>query len=135
MAGILTPQISQSFYGNVNALCKRLNDQESPRIPENYRGKTAKQHGNPDEYTLTYEEELHLADHFAFLAHVSEGVEFVSAVTIEESQGPPSFTVRLASNHTPTPYVREGIEKILQIVRDHALEGVCWYYVLPRSKH
>jgi hypothetical protein len=124
--GIWTPTISQSFYSNVNALSSKLNEYQSPSLPENYRidSKDRADSEDPGDYTLSYEQELHMADHFAFLAHAAEGVEFVSAVTIEESRNPPSFTVRLASNHTPTQYVKDGLEKILKIVRDHACEGI-----------
>lgn len=125
-ANVWTPVTSRSFYSNVNSLSGKLNDRQSVQAPQNYRLEESKDHWKSGDYTLSYEEELHLADHFAFLAHVTEGHEFVSAVTIEESRDPPSFTVRLASNRTPKPHVKEGLERILQIVRDHALEGACW---------
>jgi hypothetical protein len=121
--GIWTTATSQTFYGSVNALSNKLGDRQSPQIPKNYRIKETRDFRERGEYTLSYEEELHLADHFAFLAHATEGVEFVSAATIEELHDPPGFNVRLASNHTPTEYVRDGLGKILEIVRDHAHEG------------
>ena len=121
--GIWTATTSRSFYNHVNALRKRLGDRESPKIPENYRANSLRHDENAEEYTLSYEEELHLADHFAFLAHADEGARYVSAAAIEEWSNPPSFTVRLASNHTPELYVKEGFKNILELVRDHALEG------------
>jgi hypothetical protein len=47
----------------------------------------------------------------------------VSAVTIEEEHNTPAFAVSLASNHTPTPYVVEGLSKALNIVNEHAHEA------------
>lgn len=127
--GIWTQDVSQSFYGNVNALSRRLKETESPRIPINYRI-LASRDTETKPYLLSYEEELHLADHFAFLAHVSEGVECVSAATIEQTDNPPALTIRLASNHTPGSVVIDGINKILNIVRNHAEAGTSHSNVL-----
>jgi hypothetical protein len=129
--GIWTEEISQNFYGNVTLLNEKLKDLEkekgnqvsySPRAPEDYRF-NARQRTDSEQYILGYEEELHLADHFAFLAHVKEGVQYVSAATLEERESPPGFTIRLASNHTPAPYVVDGLERILGIVCKHAEAG------------
>ncbi|TVY32810.1 hypothetical protein LSUB1_G007677 [Lachnellula subtilissima] len=122
LPGIWTSDISQSFYGNVNTLSKKLKPNQSPRAPKNYR-QSAPRAKETNKYLLSYEEELHLADHIAFLAHAEESVEFVSAAVLEEMSDPPGFTFRLASNHTPRPTVINGIEKILGIVRDHAKAG------------
>lgn len=121
--GIWTRDISQRFYGNVNTLSKRLKPKQSPRAPKNYR-QSAPRVKETKQYLLSYEEELHLADHIAFLAHVEEGVEFVSAAVLQEMSDPPGFTFRLASNHTPRPTVVNGMERILEIVRGHAEAGM-----------
>jgi len=127
--GIWTKDVAQGFYGNVNALAKKLKDLEnkkkasySPRVPEDFRT-SARQRTDSGQYLLDYEEELHIADHFAFLAHATEGVECVSAATLEEIQNAPGFTIRIASNHTPASYVVDGLERILQIIREHAQAG------------
>jgi hypothetical protein len=123
ITNIWTLATSGTFYNNVNALSKTLPYHQAVQVAQNYRLKESQDHRKSGDYVLSYEEELHLADHFAFLAHFREGPEFVSAVTIEESLHPPAFTVRLASNHTPKLVVTEGLKKILQIVKDHAIEG------------
>jgi hypothetical protein len=74
--------------------------ERSPHGPEDYR-RLENQRSDHEQYTLSYEKELHIADHFAFLAHVEEGFEIISAVTLEVSHNPSSLTIRLASNHTP----------------------------------
>lgn len=127
--GIWTRDVSESFYGNVNALSRKLKAQESPRNPEDYQ-KTAPKRKDSSDYVLAYEEELHLADNFAFLAHALESVECVSAATIEEVMDPPNFTVRLASNHTPKPFVVDRLQRIVSLVRDHAELGE-WSHHVP----
>ncbi|KAG0644925.1 hypothetical protein D0Z07_9376 [Hyphodiscus hymeniophilus] len=123
-ANIWTAAISRRFYRSIDTLFQKLNQgARTTQVPENYRTQKHQTHEDSKAYALLYEEELHLADHFAFLAQVEAGPGFVSAVTIEESYNPPCFTVRLASNESPTPYVKEGLEKILQVVRDHAHKG------------
>ncbi|KUJ10690.1 uncharacterized protein LY89DRAFT_248962 [Mollisia scopiformis] len=121
-SGIWTPQLSQTFYTHANQLSKKLKSQQSPRQPQNYR-QSCSYSGKDERYILSYEEELHLADHFAFLAHVAESVACVSAVTIEENRELPSLTVRLASNETPRDHVVEGLSRILDVLREHAIEG------------
>jgi hypothetical protein len=120
--GIWTKEVSQTFYGKVNELAAKLNTSSSPRVPENYRT-SARRQISSEHYLLGYEEELHLADHFAFLAQFKEGVEYVSAATLEERKNPPGFTIRLASNHTPVSYVVDGLERAIQIIREHAQAG------------
>jgi hypothetical protein len=130
--GIWTTSTSRKFHGNVNTLSKKLKQGQSPRKPKDYRTIVAPRNDS-DVYTLAYEDELHLADHFAFLAHYKEGVEFVSAVAIEEIELPPAFVVRLASNHTPTKHVVKGLSRILKIVQEHAGEGQS-FNLLPRCR-
>ena len=122
-ARIWSTEISQSFYQTLNNLHKKVGGGKSPRKPTNYRGASRRSEDCDEMYLLTYDEELHLADHFAFLAHVREGVEYVSAVTLEESKSPAALTVRLASNQTPTTFARTGLSAILRIVEEHANEG------------
>jgi hypothetical protein len=120
---IWTTALSESFYKNIKRLPNNNNKSVCP--PKNYRISNRKRFDS-GAYALHYEEELHLANHVAFLAHYEEGVEFVSAVTIEESGeslNPPSLTVRLAANETPTTDVSKDLKKILIIVADHANEG------------
>jgi len=120
---IWSPKTSQSFYRTLYLLHERVGNRRSPREPADYR--VVNQRSLEDAaYLLSLEEEQHLADHFAFLAHAEEGVEYVTAATLEESIEPVSLTVRLASNHTPTPYVVGGLSKILRIVEEHANQGI-----------
>ena len=133
---IWTPDVGRSFYANIYALSAKLERERKlhhernigpPREPQDYRTRGDLRPVS-DQYTLSYEQELHIADHFAFLAHVEEGVGFVSAVTLEEYHNPPSLIIRLASNHTPTAEVIDGLGKILEIVKEHALKGTCNFY-------
>jgi hypothetical protein len=121
--GLWTAAVSRRFYLNLNALETKL-QKNSPAQPQNYRDGSQARRATDTGYMLPYEKELHLADHFAFLAHAEDGAEFVSAATIEEDQEPPGFTVRLASNHTPRDDVIEGIQGIIDIVVEHARKGV-----------
>ena len=116
---IWTPEVGESFYGNIYALNAKF---QNPREPQDYRSQDVRRSAS-EQYTLSYEQELHIADHFAFLAHVKEGVEFVSAVSLEECHNPTSLTIRLASNHNPTAYVTDGLRSILDIIKAHAREG------------
>lgn len=118
---IWTPETSRKFYRDINALAAKLKD-GMPRVPEDYRQNGVREFER-DGYVLAYEEELHLADHFAFLASFKEGVKFVSAATIEQGTDPIGFTVRVASNDTPTREVVDGLGRILGIVEGHAKEG------------
>jgi hypothetical protein len=118
-AEIWTPEVGESFYRHIYALSAKSHN---PREPQDYTSREV-QRSASELYTLSYEQELRIADHFAFLAHVEEGVEFVSAVSLEECHNPPSLTIRLASNHTPTAYVTDGLRNILDIVKEHAREG------------
>lgn len=101
-----------SFYKNICALSTKVGER-SPRGPEDFRRlendfrRLENQRSDPEQYTLSYEKELHITDHFAFLAHVGEGVEFVSAVTLEESHNPSSLTTRDAPYRTPRANVIE----------------------------
>lgn len=120
-ADIWTQDVGKSFYTNIYALDKKLG-KYSARQPQDYRNGSIQP--SDSDYTLSYEKELHIADHFAFLAHAKEQAECVSAVTLEEFRNPPSLTVRLASNKTPTTDVTDGLRKILHIIKEHACEGV-----------
>jgi hypothetical protein len=102
---IWTPDVRLSFYKNICALSTKVGER-SLRGPEDFR-RLENQRSDPEQYTLSYEKELHITDHFAFLAHVAEGVEFVSAVTLEESHNPSSLTTRDAPYRTPRANVIE----------------------------
>ncbi|KAH6677207.1 hypothetical protein B0J14DRAFT_337703 [Halenospora varia] len=121
-SNLWSDDLSQEFYTNVHTLLSKLKPQESARPAADYRKERPSRPESPD-FLLTYEEELHLADHFAFLAHVKEGAAYVAAATIEETSDPPRFTLRIACNRTPAPFIVEGLENILRIVRGHAVAG------------
>ena len=121
---IWTVATSERFYTNVRELSRKIHDAQSVQVAENYRFEGAQENRNSGDYVLAYDEELHLADHFAFLAHVSDRPEFVSAVTFEQSEDPPAFIVRLASNSTPNTDVQQRLGSILQIIKEHASEGL-----------
>ena len=122
LLSIWTDETSAQFYETAKDLLTRVGGKGAPRAPKDYRSDRTRA---PDTgiYALLYEEELHLADNIAFLAHNQEGVGFVSAAAIEESADPPLLTVRLASNQTPQPSVVQGLSTILGIVEEHAIQG------------
>ncbi|KAG9237824.1 hypothetical protein BJ875DRAFT_369116, partial [Amylocarpus encephaloides] len=65
--GIWTEASSTKFYQAILALSQKLQS-KSPESPKDYRS-TLCNRTDESAYALSYEEELHLADHFAFLAH------------------------------------------------------------------
>lgn len=95
---------------------------QEPITPTNYRGGTFPR---SKIHALLHEEEQHLADHIAVLAHAREGPRNVSAATIEEcnNQALPSLMIRIASNETPSEHVVDGLRKCLNIVEKVARAG------------
>jgi hypothetical protein len=121
--GVWTEQRSQEFYREIQALQKQLKGGQSPEEPRDYR-KIVHTGSYPEAYSLSYDEELHLADDFAFIAHaVSDDNEYVSAVTLQEQRNPPGYIVKLASNRTPKQYVQVGLSCICNIIKEHAEAG------------
>lgn len=72
-------------------------------------------------YTLRMRDELQLANHIAFLAHSQEGVEAISGACVEEVGD--GLTIRLASNHTPTPDTVSELRNILSTMSKGATQG------------
>lgn len=118
--GIWTPELTKEFYGQVEKLNKKLK-KKCPEDPENYRGHPRVT--NPSNYSLSYEDELHLADHFAFLAATEKTPDGVSATVLEEQRETSGLILRLASNQNPKQSVIDGLSKMLSIVQQHARAG------------
>lgn len=72
-------------------------------------------------YTLRMRDELQLVNHIAFLAHSQEGVEAISGACVEEVRD--GLTIRLASNHTPSPDTVSKLQNILSITSRGATQG------------
>ncbi|CZR64280.1 uncharacterized protein PAC_14178 [Phialocephala subalpina] len=116
---IVTPDsaIRVKFHSNVVKLYQKT---QEPSAPVNYRGR---QYLSTEDYVLLHEEEQHLADGIAVLAHSKVSPNCVSAVMLEQSFNPPSLVVRLASNKTPSlPTVKE-LRNLLNITADYARAG------------
>jgi hypothetical protein len=82
-------------------------------------------------YVLTYEDELRLANNFAFLADVELKAEFISVAAIEQIGDPSCFIVRLMYNNAPENYVLYGLKNIFEIVQQSAADseaGKCLQY-------
>lgn len=109
----------QNFHIMVQKLYSKT---QEPTRPINYRGGTFHQ---SKEYTLLHEEEQHLADHIAVLAHTKDDAHYVSAATLQECQGScrSSLNIRIASNKTPSGRTVDGMQKCLAIVERFACEG------------
>jgi hypothetical protein len=107
----------------MRTLRQKLPNGRSPQEPKDYRNATQAP-SEPTGYTLSYEKELHLGNQFAFIAHAASiDSEYVSAITLEEHKSPPGYTLRLAANQTPKPYVQTAMSKICSIIREHAEAG------------
>lgn len=117
-SNLWTPASKRSFHENVVNLHKWNRE---PCGAEDYRRKTARE---SDRYGLTYGEELHIADHIAFLAQSEEGARTVSAATLEEHRGDQALVIRVAANETPPREVIHGLEDIVKTVQAYAIKGV-----------
>ncbi|PQE15639.1 ott like deaminase protein [Rutstroemia sp. NJR-2017a BBW] len=78
-------------------------------------------------YILSTAEEIHLADHIAFLAQRKSGAKYVSAATIEEHHGmkgdETEMRIRISANETPKLDVVTGLTGVMQRVEMYAAEG------------
>ncbi|EPE25988.1 hypothetical protein GLAREA_01900 [Glarea lozoyensis ATCC 20868] len=120
LLGVWTEQSSRDFYRSIQVLGSQLRSGQSPQKPKDYRNvATPKSTG----YLLSFEEELLLADHFAFIAHAVDDNKYVSAATIEEGKDTTSYTVRIASNRTLKQTVQDRLARIIEIVKKHAETG------------
>jgi len=118
MAGnFWTSELKRSFHSHVRRLS---NWNREPCPAEDYRRDKVEE---SNIYTLQIGEELHFADHIAFLAHDKEGAKFVAAVAIEEDQEGQSLTVRVAANETPSEKVLQGLTRIFQVLESYARKG------------
>jgi hypothetical protein len=70
---------------------------------------------------LKAEDEMQLADNSAFLAHLQEGVESVTAVTIRETAH--GLVICLASNHTPLNRIILEVSEVISLVNEYASTG------------
>lgn len=64
---------------------------------------------------------MQLCDNIAFLAQWQEGVENVSAVTLQEKAH--GLVICLASNHTPSETVVHELEEVIALVSYYAPRG------------
>lgn len=118
--GLWTPDLSNNFYERVHDLNDKLK-KRSPEHPEDYR--VQPRTTDSFNYSLSYEDELHLADHFAFLAATKKTPDGVSATVLEEQRERPGLILRLASNQNPKQSVIDGLSGIVSIVQEHARAG------------
>jgi methanogenic corrinoid protein MtbC1 len=72
-------------------------------------------------HLLKAEDEMQLADDIAFLAQWEEGVENVTAVTLQEKAH--GLVICLASNHTPSDQTVRELNKIMALVSEYSSEG------------
>lgn len=106
---------SQEFYQAVRNL-HNLTDQ--PSEEHSYRTIPLSQSAK---YLLKAEDEMQLADDIAFLAQWQEGVESVTAVTLQEKAN--ELVICLASNHTPADKTVHELKQIMALVSKYASEG------------
>lgn len=115
---------SQEFYQAVRNL-RNLTDQ--PSEEHSYRTIPLSQSAK---YLLKAEDEMQLADDIAFLAQWQEGVENVTAVTLQEK--PNGLVICLASNHTPADKTVLELTQTMALVSKYAAEGTS---ILGRKWH
>lgn len=112
---IWTSGLENSFYGAIShLLLKKINQ---PRPPDYGAWK---ENVNQSEHLLAPEDEFHLANQIAFLASYKEGVNYVSAATVQERTTPPALLIRLASNKTPNDFVVQKLQGIFKVLRAYA---------------
>jgi hypothetical protein len=113
-----TPASSLAFHTTVQRLYQRT---PHPARPRNYRQEARVEDAA---YILSSGEELHAADHIAFLAQNRAGADSVSAVTVEEDREGGALTFRVAANRTPKRDVVPGLLRILRVLERYARRGV-----------
>ena len=116
MTQLWTSELRRNFHEAVETL-HRVTKTPSAEVsnPESVTGLESR------EYSLRLRDELQLTNHIAFLAHSQEGVEAISGSCVEEATD--GLTIRLASNHTPSPGTISGLRKILGTVSEGATKG------------
>ena len=118
VANFWTDDAKRIFHENVRALKGKHQD---PCLPRNYRTRRLP---TSECHRLSFEDELQIADHIAYLAHYKEGSERVAAAVVQELQdGKPGLVIRLAANKTPPTEIMAGLEKIIEVVENHARAG------------
>lgn len=115
---------SQEFYQAVQNLRKRT---DQPSEEHSYRCIPPSQSAK---YLLKAEDEMQLADDIAFLAQSQEGVENVTAVTLQEKAH--GLVICLASNHTPSDKTVRELNETMALVSKYAFEGS---YLLAYKYH
>ncbi|KAI1636862.1 hypothetical protein F4809DRAFT_661983 [Biscogniauxia mediterranea] len=88
------------------------------RIPADEKDYRSGHPPHSEGYALDFEDERQLADDIAFLAHSSDDVESISAVTVLEE--PESVTLLLASNHAPSDSTVTGLREIISIMKRYS---------------
>lgn len=73
---------------------------------------------------------MQFADDIAFLAQWQEGVEYVTAVTLQEMAN--GLVIRIASNHTPTDKTVRELKGTMALVSEYASKGT---FLLKCKKH
>ncbi|KGO44720.1 hypothetical protein PEX2_006510 [Penicillium expansum] len=107
---------SQEFYQAIRSL-RKLTDQ--PSEEHSYRMDIPSfQSAN---HLLKVEDEMQFADDIAFLAQWQEGVEYVTAVTLQEMAN--GLVIRIASNHTPTDKTVRELKGTMALVSEYASKG------------
>jgi hypothetical protein len=92
-----------------------------PQSAEDYRNQAVEE---SERYVLKCRDELHIADHIAFLAQSKEGAKTVSAVALEEHREGHELIIRVAANQTPSQGVVLGLKNIMNTVQAYAVTGM-----------
>lgn len=116
MPSLWTPKLREEFHSAVEDLYSNV---QNPLEEKVYRESLSQ--ACPTPHTLRLKYELQMADHIAFLAHSQEGTRAISAACVEETHT--GFTIRLASNHTPSLPTVECLRKILHTFEQGARLG------------
>ncbi|KAH6699597.1 hypothetical protein EV126DRAFT_342566 [Verticillium dahliae] len=107
MSNLWTGALEEEFHGCIQKL------RDLTQVPSNPIVYCEAQEGRSCDHVLSLKHELHIADGLAYLCHWDEGVEMVSAVTIQEHCD--GLTILIKSNSTPSPSVVAGLRRILAI--------------------
>lgn len=121
MSSIWTPSDESAFHTAIFKLAKL---RQTPEKDVNYRDQQPDDLVQRTEHTLSFAEELQLADHMAFLCHVSEGFAAISAACIEEQPHKSTLIIRVARNHMKEAKQVEGLQNILHVVERFAKGGI-----------
>ena len=113
-----TPRDKQAFHEAAAKLCKQTSAPGGGAIGYRQRKVDCCQG-----YELSCEEELHLADHIAFLAPAAENARTITAATIQEHNKGRKLVILLAANVTPEAAVVKGLQAFMEIVAKYASTG------------